>query len=404
MVISDLHVGEKAKPDELKPASGVWNTRTGFLNQFNELLTSSHLTVDALVISGDITNVASPAEVSHANKLIEWVISRLHIGHTAVLAIPGNHDLHWGVCNIDDSGKGFWSQFRFAAFTHQQGALQGLMNRGGKLFSSPHFLIKKTERLIFCGINSASIDYPSTRPHHGGVDNACLQALDKALSQLPLDPTQYRVCAVHHHPLNYSDLDPNYADFSALTNAENLLRILIKHNFDFLVHGHKHVPFFTIHTREGSRMLPILGAGSFSANLVEPLYQGRVVNQLHLIEFAGRDPTTNVAYGRVRTWAHITTSGWVPSLKEHHGISHLNGFGRYDDYRYVVDVVRSVLLNALTRRSYVTGAELFVLNGDFQYIPRELFSQVVSEVCAAQKWGIVGTVDELERCTIITSP
>jgi len=180
------------------------------------------------------------------------------------------------------------------------------------------------------------------------------------------------------------------------------MELLLQRGFDMLIHGHKHVPFFTIQSRDGARMLPVLGAGSFSANLIEPLYQGRVCNQVHLIEFAGRDGAAMNAFGRIKSWAHVTATGWVKSKHEHHGIFHLSGFGKYLQLPYVGDLLASLLTVEIAKKGSATLGELYIRNRELGYIPTKVLFDALNEVCKSRSFRIVGTIDDPSECTIIS--
>jgi len=79
-----------------------------------------------------------------------------------------------------------------------------------------------------------------------------LDWLDNELGKmLQHEPSQLRLFVVHHHPIQYSEPYPDipaFVDFSILSNAGNLHALLRKHNFDILIHGHRHVPKFESHT------------------------------------------------------------------------------------------------------------------------------------------------------------
>jgi len=403
LVVSDLHIGAKAKPAEFKPDTVSWDITKGFLHQFEQFVDRERIQPNLLIVSGDITNAADPREVKHASKVIEWIAKKVGLTKDEVVAVPGNHDLHWAVSNLDEDGKSFWSGFRFAPFTHGECFLTDVMARkDGNVFAAPFFQLRKMQKAVTCAINSAAFDFPTTKPHRGSIIENSIAQLDTALRRLPPADDMYRICVVHHHPLNYSDLDQDLPDFSALVNAENLVKVLTAHRFDFLVHGHKHVPFFTVHSRDGATRLPILGAGSFSANLIEPLYQGRIVNQLHIIDFNGRDPGTKVGFGRVKSWAHIATHGWVPSKKQHHGIPHLSGFGKYHDHTFIENLIRRVVGFQVKSKGFLEGRQLFTLDADLSYVPTDLISAAIEKVGATDNWKIVGTIHDIDTMTILS--
>ena len=85
-------------------------------------------------------------------------------------------------------------------------------------------------------------------------------------------------------------------DFSLMTNAEDLLSLLHRYQFDFLIHGHKHNPRFLVHCSPSYSHLPILGSGSFSV-LIDTLNSGKVDNMFHIVSVNRRDETRRMVYG-----------------------------------------------------------------------------------------------------------
>ncbi len=106
-----------------------------------------------------------------------------------------------------------------------------------------------------------------------------------------------RLAVLHHHPLPlpYSIVAESltsYEPFLVLRNAGTLLRELWKHDFDLVLHGHKHFHSFarvgySAPREEGTRSLSVLAAGSASVrhnaagrnslNVIEVHANGRVV-------------------------------------------------------------------------------------------------------------------------------
>jgi 3',5'-cyclic AMP phosphodiesterase CpdA len=85
--LSDLHIGAGADPESL------WQPLLADLRDAQEGLAAEK--VDYLVVSGDITNRASPAEFDRARIFLSRVIDELGLTSQRCVIVPGNHDLDW---------------------------------------------------------------------------------------------------------------------------------------------------------------------------------------------------------------------------------------------------------------------------------------------------------------------
>jgi predicted phosphodiesterase len=226
------------------------------------------------------------------------------------------------------------------------------MNRSPQhLLDGAHFSVWQSDDLIVVGYNSAWHDEQGRSPHHGMVSDDHLRDLAEAIRPLDLSPNRLRLFLVHHHPVQYSDPLPDLPDFSAMTNAGNLLRLLHQFHFDVLIHGHKHSPHFETHSVDGGFPLAILCSGSFSAYL-DPRWSGYVNNQFHLVKIEARDEETAIVKGLVESWTYLCGHGWIPS-RVNNGIAHKVPFGTYTHPQDLERAVDPVIRNGLAAREYM---------------------------------------------------
>src|SRR3972149_5878317 len=52
-----------------------------------------------IVLSGDITETATPEEFDDAANVIQEILNGLNIERTNILCVPGNHDVNWDLSN-----------------------------------------------------------------------------------------------------------------------------------------------------------------------------------------------------------------------------------------------------------------------------------------------------------------
>jgi predicted phosphodiesterase len=214
---------------------------------------------------------------------------------------------------------------------------------------------------LIVGINSAAFDSPTPDfgKHFGLVHKTTLDELDVYLESLGREKTQLRICLIHHHPVSYSDPQPNIPDFSTLTNSENFFKVLSNHRFDVVIHGHKHVPHI-LHAPFISNGHPVtvLGAGSFSARL-ESQWVGTAQNQFHVIEIEGRDPETDVTYGHVATWDFVA-GRWSDS-HSHIGLCATENFGSLSTPKQLEDTIGMHVDTILAQKEMCEWRDLVLL-------------------------------------------
>jgi 3',5'-cyclic AMP phosphodiesterase CpdA len=336
-VISDLHIGLKSIaldlcPHDLAPEQKIGRT-SNFLHLFHEHVTSSEFKnrgpIDVLCITGDISDRADPKEFELANSVIGEIAKSLGVQSNEIFYVPGNHDVHWPVMNLDPAE--FWKGYRYAPLL-QPGLLfhsQIDMAAVGSYHEIPHFAAWISDpNKIMIGVNSAAFDSPQPEhgKHHGLIHQKTIDDLKIFLQNLPTtSPEQLRICLLHHHPIAYSDPRPNEPDFSAAANAEHLFQLLSEHRFDLIIHGHKHVPHITYRAQiTNGHPIMVLGAGSFSARL-DSQWVGTAQNQFHVIDIAGRNPSTHGIYGNVSTWDFVN-GAWMGSHSRN-GICAIENFG-----------------------------------------------------------------------------
>ena len=269
-VLSDFHIGRGARAKDLCPHSDIELVDTDYKSVFLKFLRSEHLKADYLILPGDMCHEGQPDEVDLASQLIWDTANALGIPPKKIVFVPGNHDIDWTAISAYPCDRsGFRRGQRYAPLRNNEWIFAQIMNNGsGQLLTPPHYIVWEFDNIVVVGYNSAWHDEPGDAVHHGLVDQQALLELEKYLNGIDLSPSRLRLFTVHHHPLLYSDPIPNEPDFSAMTNAENLLDLLRAKEFDLLVHGHKHKPCFKTQIIHSGFPLAILCSGSFSAKLV----------------------------------------------------------------------------------------------------------------------------------------
>jgi 3',5'-cyclic AMP phosphodiesterase CpdA len=269
--------------------------------------------VDALVVTGDISDAADPAEFHRADEAIRKIQTALGVTDHAVFFAPGNHDSHWGVQKLQSST--FWAKYRYAPIIEQELIFRRRLGSAklADLYNEPFLAVWEHDRMDVVSINTAAFDKPDLKNHPGQISDRTIDTLHEYFFKRHWDESRIRTCLIHHHPIQYSDPRKGYPDFSIAENSQRLLKTLSDHHFDLILHGHKHIPQLTHQINNSGHPVTVLGAGSFSAAL-DAKWVGHAANQFHLVSIDGRDGATGALYGVVHNWAFdLTTHRWVQS-------------------------------------------------------------------------------------------
>jgi predicted phosphodiesterase len=270
--LSDLHFGDER--DALQWQSQLADDLTQELN-------CSRL--DAVIISGDVANIADEAEYAAAKRFIEQTCEEFNVDRANLVIVPGNHDLNW---DLSEEGytpvkrkkyagrlsKGDYIEEsesviqirdddlykeRFSPFSRFYEALKGVSY---PLDSAQQGLIYplKANNLLILGLNSAwRVDH-----HFKTRAGICDDALSLALNKIRRTP-DYAGClkfAVWHHPIG--------GPFDDRITDHGFMERLAQNGFSICFHGHMHKAvseLFPYDRSASGRKIEIVGAGTFGA-------------------------------------------------------------------------------------------------------------------------------------------
>lgn len=243
--------------------------------------------LDAVVVSGDLTQVADRAEFAAAEDFLRELRSTYGLGPQQVILVPGNHDGSWTASQaaypsdlsgalalthsserqllhslnpppIPEPNEALYTR-RFEAFANFYQAVCGQpypldFHRQATLHPFP------AQKLLFVGLNSASqCDH---LPKHQGRATMDTEAISPALRTIRREPTyaDWLKIAVWHHPVQSDGED-------RLKNTGFLDR-LAQAGFRLGMHGHLHSAQLSQHAYDvvaEGRRIRLLGAGTFGA-------------------------------------------------------------------------------------------------------------------------------------------
>jgi small GTP-binding protein len=282
--LSDLHVGAGDDPISLlQPLAAA-------LRDKYEGLGLERL--DYLVISGDITNRASPGEFEKARELVSGIIEQFSLTAERCILVPGNHDLDWNTDvyrwekrrQVDASrlkkgtfveqGDGYLLREdakypeRFKSFS--QHFYHPLTQRAYPLVPEEQCLptLFSESRLQFLAMNSAWEIDEYFRERSSISEQALsrgLAAADQELAQarkrgeLPQDARVLRL-AVWHHPITGNEK----------IQADAFMGRLLQADVRVCLHGHVHEDRADlVNYLHSERRIHVVGAGSFGAPTYE---------------------------------------------------------------------------------------------------------------------------------------
>lgn len=189
---------------------------------------------DHIAITGDLVNLALPAEFAPARAWLESVGTP-----EDVTLVPGNHDAYVSVSRHLFGME--WKDY-----------LRGDTAASGGAVTFPY--LRRRGPLALVSLSSAVPTQPLMAT--GTLGRNQLDALDKILSKLSAEPV-FRVLLIHH-PLR------SESHAKRLTDSGELLAILKQYGVELVLHGHDH-----IHSTmwfDGPRgRIPAIGVPSASA-------------------------------------------------------------------------------------------------------------------------------------------
>lgn len=241
--ISDIHFSKKEDVNK-------------WLLQLNVDLKSNLNTsiIDYLVISGDITNIASGEEFEYALAFIQELIKDFMLQREKIIIVPGNHDYNRDttIAAMDAekiiNDKLYWDKFGGFQVFHA--------NVTGKCYSEcieqqGIINVYDADKLLVLGLNSSwAIDHINKYKASINMD-ALYEAAKKILAGQYKD---YLKIVVFHHPVAGPEQ----------MNSE-FMELLAQMGFRICLHGHIHEAKDEYFNYDDKRKIRIIGAGTFGA-------------------------------------------------------------------------------------------------------------------------------------------
>lgn len=404
LVISDLHTGTGAIATDFSTGESSNAVKEGYMQELKSLAEKEKLSADYLIIPGDISNHSEYSEFDLASKRLTELSAYFGISERNIFFVPGNHDGNWDDEKaskeksepVELSIKKKYSNIQNNSFFDSiiRNAVKGCF------YSKPYYVHWQDENLNVLGINSAAYDSYDKPLHHGSLDKHDLRLLSEYMDELIIQyPNRVNILVLHHHPIQHPDLPFSDPDHSILHNAALLMELATKNCFNFIIHGHKHIPRLELHMDSYQHPVNVICSGSFSARLDERWFQG-TPNCIHLIEIDSMCPQNNTPRGILTTWYHYSGHGWI-SNNPVNGIPHKEFFGNHMARSFLSSTVKEIIEQYFAKRSHITWDDLINENQDLKYTSRKLLSVILKELSQEIGFDIFSKEDNEQSFVII---
>jgi calcineurin-like phosphoesterase family protein len=305
--LSDLHFGNKNRFQHLDTA-GLKAFGQRFSQAVLETLTDDlnwKPSVDLMVVSGDIAEVAKPKEFDQGHAFLTAIREELQLLPNRTIFVPGNHDYNWSLCKQVDAEREIYdlddaeylhriNAVKFRFYTEFLEKFYGcgvaqLLGRTPLDENCGAYLCDFTldgRRLSFAALNTSEAETHKT--YGGELGETQAKALMATWMSKEYNDA-VKIAIVHHNPLGTppenrvwteqyyrnqiqqgklnvdSDTLAHYtADMVGLRHAERLQQIVFDTGAHLVLHGHHHNPTFpTLWPRKAGGVAPILSVGSF---------------------------------------------------------------------------------------------------------------------------------------------
>ncbi|MEM6616291.1 MAG: metallophosphoesterase [Pseudomonadota bacterium] len=249
--LSDLHLGPLPKPSV---GSLISKRIFGFINwhrsrkyhhtndAWEPLLSHLHQqNVDHIAVTGDMVNIALPAEFTNALNVLRTIGLP-----DRVTLVPGNHDAYVDVPT--DQGMGKWADYMTSSEAVARNTLQ-------------FPFVRRFDDVSLIGVSSACPTRPLSA--RGTVGEKQLRELGPVLRREE-DVGQFRVILIHHPPF-----PDGTKPHKRLTDADQFQTLLRDIGAELVLYGHNHQSRLTWLDGPQS-LIPVIGAPSASITAKAP--------------------------------------------------------------------------------------------------------------------------------------
>ncbi len=259
--LSDLHYGPEHCFSSKYCNNDLLNDDIPSLSQLiADEIKQMDISVDAMVISGDLSHSGEAEQFDLALETIENLAKNLKISTKQVMIIPGNHD----VKRLSDDVKGTKAAFR----SFYRNLYECKPKDDQRLF---HVSFIGEKNIAIVGLDSCVIEEAET----AGIGYIGKVQLDKALNEMRTlaegHDNYVKVAVLHHHLIpveEITNIPEQGKNFSLVMDSSIVMRRLYQEDFAIILHGHQHQPYCAdirihdIERTERTSPIAIIGTGS----------------------------------------------------------------------------------------------------------------------------------------------
>jgi hypothetical protein len=317
-IVSDLHCHEETfAPRESWLIAGASRKPPMHhpIQALIDLIRKGPISADVVVCPGDLAN-----RISRVGMMQSWdhlCELKRELQSTLLITTLGNHDVD---CLKRHNSDPFHIPRNLVGTfpAPSDAALEGFWSNGFYVVDGPsgsQFLV----------LNTVIAHHDETTAKRGTFDHNCITRLDETLSARlatvsATGPFRHRIAVMHHHPLLHSST--RFSSSDVLEFGDQLLSVLNRHGFRFIVHGHRHEPRITrLSTALNDQF--VFAAGSFSAFLTELSMSTR--NLFHIVNLR-KEVSSEQLIGEILTWEFNKGVGWRKSTSVSAALPHIARF------------------------------------------------------------------------------
>ncbi len=296
-ILSDLHCheitsGKKTRESFLIAGDPRVPSERHPIQSLIDLIDSQELRADVVICPGDLSNKISTVGFQCALQLLNEV--KNNFGADDIFCTIGNHDVSSKTSGGDP--------FKIAKYIDPNFPFRKREDKN-QFWSEGFCMSVIQDKTDFLIINTAHEHYDTASAVHGTFETKNIRLLDTYLDATK--PSPLRIAVFHHHPLLHSF--PFYTSRDVLPTGDQLLDVLIKNNFNIVIHGHRHEPRIRRYSSLGREML-IFCSGSFSAYLNEIYTVTRNLFHLMTIDFDSNAEVSPLV--SLQSWEFNFGYGW----------------------------------------------------------------------------------------------
>ena len=185
-IISDLHIGHKARSKDLCPYE-TDKMDEKYKEKFIQFLSENNISADYLILPGDISDSGQYEEIVLAKEIITTIANELKIKKDKIFSSPGNHDVDWEEIKANYQNTKQISSHRFMK-RYNPIKEQFFKSKNIKqLYETPYFGTWEDDNIFLISYNSSFDDRPILNDnsvnieHYGKINNETITQISDVI-------------------------------------------------------------------------------------------------------------------------------------------------------------------------------------------------------------------------------